>query len=359
MRILVINTTTFRVHGISSVIINYYKAMKKNNSNLKFDFIGSQEIDDRYKKIIDDYSDEYYITKNRRKNLFSYWKLLRDLVKKNDYDVIHIHGNSSLMILDLIPILRVKSKKIVHVHNTQNDFPILNYMLNFLFNLMYDKAVAASKESGEKLFKSQKFEVLKNGIEVEKYKYDQKRRNLERKKIGIPSNAVVFLHVGRFSEQKNHNFLIEIFFEVQKNNPDAHLVLVGNGPKFKEIEEKVGKMGVANVHFLGVTDDIPSLLSMSDAFILPSLYEAFPVIMVEAQANGLPLLVSDNVVKETQISGKVKYISLKDREIWIKSMEKIVVEGVNRVLNNEDIQKIADTGYDIKNNASELLKIYL
>ncbi|QHT61918.1 glycosyltransferase family 1 protein [Paenibacillus lycopersici] len=145
--------------------------------------------------------------------------------------------------------------------------------------------------------------VFPNAIAVEPYASLPPDRRQLRAKLGLPQgDAPLFAHIGRFAEQKNHAFLIDRFAEFAKREPGAGLLLVGDGPKREEIERKVKELGLSEqVAFLGLRSDVPELLGAVDGFVLPSLYEGLGIVLIEAQAAGIPCLVSDAVPEEADL----------------------------------------------------------
>nr|WP_238567179.1 glycosyltransferase [Jejuia pallidilutea] len=163
-------------------------------------------------------------------------------------------------------------------------------------------------------------------------------------------------HVGRFNEQKNHFFLLKIFYEVYKQDNNCVLVLIGDGNLKPKIEKEVANLGIEKqVHFLGLRDNIPELLQGFDLFLFPSLYEGLPVTVVEAQASGLKIVTSSTVTKEVNITGLVTYVNLDTPE----------TEWANTVISNLDydrkntLNNIKEGGYDIHENAKNLQNFYL
>lgn len=157
--------------------------------------------------------------------------------------------------------------------------------------------------------------------------------------------------------QKNHDFLIDIFDEIHKQNPNSILLLIGDGPLKKQIQEKVDKLGLTNsVQFLGLRRDVPDLLQAMDVFVLPSYYEGLPVVGVEAQAAGLPCFFSDAITAETKITDLVSFINLSQTPAnWAQK----IVCCANDFPRTNMHQEIEKSGFDIQNAAKELEKLYI
>lgn len=198
---------------------------------------------------------------------------------------------------------------------------------------------------------------MKNGIEVEKFSYDKAIRKIVRYELDIEDSSTVIGHVGRFNHQKNHHFLIDVFFEVSKENREVYLVLAGDGPLRKEIEEKVQILGLdQRVIFVGVRSDIHCLLQAFDLFIFPSFHEGLPVTLIEAQGAGLPCIISTNITEEVDMElGLVKYLPLDDTNLWINEIGRLSNLSNNRLMSPE---ALTNQGYNIKNTAKYMNNLY-
>ncbi|WP_235427118.1 glycosyltransferase [Cohnella kolymensis] len=159
--------------------------------------------------------------------------------------------------------------------------------------------------------------VLNNAVNVQDFQYNEELRCQARAELGV-GDKLLLGHIGRFNKQKNHDFVIDIFQEVHEKQPESMLVLVGDGPLRASVEKKAARLGLSeHVKFLGVRADIPRLMQGMDLFLFPSLFEGLPVVLVEAQAAGLKCVVSDAITRETDVTGRVDFISLKEPpSVW-------------------------------------------
>lgn len=354
MKILIINTVKFHTNGMSNVIIDFYQNM--NREDISFDFAINEKIEKKYSNVIRENGDRYYILHKRNKNPLVYIRQLTALIEKRHYDIIHIHGNSALMSIELRAIQKSKTnaKVIVHVHNTNCTHPMLNKVLYGYFSKHYDYAVACSDAAGKWLFPNSPYKVLNNGIDEQRFRYQPELRNSLRKEKHLEDKFVI-THVGRFNEQKNHAFLIKIFESIHRIEPNSVLRLIGTGALEQKIRQIVQNSEVAGyITFVGVTDKVELEYQMADVFILPSLYESFGLVNVEAQCAGLPCVISDTVPKEIQITKQVKFLSLQaSPEKWAEAV--LSFQKAPRQSNDD---KVVSHHYSIHHEAKELSNFY-
>lgn len=215
---------------------------------------------------------------------------------------------------------------------------------------------ACGKDAGDWMFGGKQYHVMANAVEVKRYQYKPSVAEKIRNEWNI-SDELLVGHVGRFNPQKNHTFLIDIFYEVQKINPSARLLLVGDGDGKKEIQEKARELGIADhIIFAGVRTDVEEQMQAMDVFVFPSLYEGLPVTMVEAQAAGLPCVISDHVPEECIITNHLVTVQkLTDSpKIWA---EHILERAKSpRISHYDDIKA---HGYDIEEAAKWLQNYYI
>ena len=193
--------------------------------------------------------------------------------------------------------------------------------------------------------------ILNNAVDQRLYMPTQEKRERIRAELGIAKDAFVLGHVGRFMDMKNHDFLLDVFEKVVKQRPEAVLCLVGDGELKKKTAEKAEHLGLAkSVLFLGNRSDVPDVLSAFDMFVFPSVWEGFPLTMIEVQAARLPCLVSDSVSHEVKLTNLVEFLPLETgTEIWV---QKILA------YRKKEYQDICLWQYDIHSVLTELLQLY-
>lgn len=354
-RILITNTIGLGYEGITSVIKNYITAMEREGLDLHF--IAYSETPQTLKQYFGNYGAVYTLP-DRKEQL---WKYLRGLcqVLKRGFDVMHIHGNSGTMLIEvfLAKLFGVK-KVIVHGHSTKTSYPFVNKMLRMPMMWLADECIACSRGSGEWLYGQHPHTVLNNAIELSGFGFRENLREKYRAEFGVKDEFLLG-HIGHFTAQKNHFFLIDIFSEFHKLEPDSKLLLLSDGPRFEQVKAKVAELGLQDaVIFAGRRKDIAGIYSAMDLFVLPSCWEGLPLVMVEAQTNGLPLLVSDVITQDAKCTDRTFYKPLDHGALsWAEQLQQIKNSNYDRTA--DDCDKIAEKGFDIRREAEKLRKIYL
>lgn len=358
MKILMIPTGGMGIDGITSSIMNYYEYL--DHSKVKMTFVVTQIIGDKKSfnniknKIIE--HDDKIIEISRNKNIIMYFIKLLKLIKYNDFDIIHIHGSSSIMAIELLAA-RIGGipTRISHSHNTKCNHNMLNKMLKPLFNKFTTCRLACGKEAGKWLYGNNKFIVINNGVDVQKFSYNYEKRYKMRKELNLENKKVIG-HVGNFNEQKNHNFIIDILSEAINIDSSFHVILIGDGINRAKIENKINENNLKeNITLLGRRTDITDILQAADLMILPSFYEGLPVVVIEWQAAGLKSIVSDYVTSEVRLTELVKFMALEDgAKKWALKIQ----QELNYKRNCEASVILAEEGYDIRISANKLIDIY-
>jgi glycosyltransferase involved in cell wall biosynthesis len=342
--------------GVEAVVMNYYRNIDR--SKIQFDFICDEDSTnipyDEIKKL-----GGKVILIPQYQKVFKYHKKLKQVLKEENYKIVHSHINTlSVFSLFAAKCARVPVR-IAHSHSTTNKKEWKkNLMKQALrpFSKKYATDYFACTEHagrwlfGDRTFERGKVSIINNAIDLDIFKYDEKLRKEKRKKLKIKDDTLVVGHIGRFVAQKNHTFLIDIFNELHKKKKNSILLLIGQGPLMDEIKEKVEILGISDsVKFLGQRDDVNELYNVMDLFLFPSLYEGLGMVLIEAQANGLPCIASTEVPKIADISNNVQFYDLNDSiDIWLKNYE------TNRF---KFICK--NCIYDIKKEAEKLEKYYM
>lgn len=355
-KILMIDTVQFNKNGITTVITSLIDNL--NQSDFSVSLLVNGKIDQTMKEEFANKNVLLYEFPDRKKNLYYYLKLLYRLLSKNKFDIIHIHGNSGTMIFEAMvgKLLHIE-KIIIHCHNNHTNYPIINIILKKFLKFFYTDAIACSKLAGDWLFGKQYYHILKNGIDTQKFIFSYENYLKIRKELQI-SNELVLGHVGLFNYQKNQEFLLNILNELHKRNIPSKLVLIGDGELKTTVKDKIAEMNLTKyVIILSNRDDIYSLLSCMDIFVFPSRWEGFGIALLEAQANGLPCIVSTNVSKEVNVTNTLKYCDLNNLSLWVNKICNTNIS--QRKINSQNnIKLIQKENYDIKNSINLIEKIY-
>lgn len=296
-------------------------------------------------------------------DLVKHSKKIKAFFKEHhDYDVVHLNsGPKNYPVLKYAKKYGIK-KRIAHSHNTnfQSTNTIEKLLGNILKKSMKKYATdlfACSDLAGEWIFgKNEKLTIIPNAIDLNKYGYNHETRMIMREKLEI-ENAVVIGNVGRFATQKNHSRLIDIFYEIQKLNENTVLVIAGTGELIEEVKRQTKDLGIEEkVKFLGFRDDMQNLFQAMDVFLMPSLYEGFPITGVEAQASGLPCVFSDTITRQAAILEETAYIPLEEsNKVWAEKTLNLVGK-VNRETSK---QSLKNKGFDLPDMVKNLESFYV
>lgn len=345
--------------GLETMIMNYYRSIDR--SRVQFDFLVHRDFEADYDKEIQELGGKIYRLPPLNPFGKEYLSKLNAFFKEhNEYKIVHSH----LDCMSAIPLKYAKLNgvpiRIAHSHSS-NQTKDLKYPLKLYYKTKISKQAnklfACSEKAGIWMFgKNADFKVLNNAIDTEKYLFNIDTAQKIRNEFKIKKDTLVIGHVGRFENPKNHSFIIDIFAETLKKNSNSVLLLVGEGSLRKNIEEKVRSLDISDkVIFAGLRSDVNEILQAMDIFLFPSLYEGLPVSIVEAQAAGLPCLISDKVPIECKKTDLVYQMNLSDSSNkWAKKIEEL--SKLNRRNTHREIKK---SGFDIKANAEKLEKFYL
>lgn len=336
--------------------MNYYRQMDRRR--VQFDFLTHRDGEKDYDAEIRALGGRIYHVPPVNPFGGSYLRSLDAFFADHpEYRVVHSH-------LDCMsaPVLRAAKKRgvpvrLAHSHSSSQDKD-LKYPLKLLCKRSIPAQAtglfACGEKAGQWMFGGAGFRVLPNAIDAAAYRADETVRRAVRSELGL-EDAVVLGHVGRFSEPKNHSFLIDLFAAAAEKEPRARLLLIGGGEGRSAIEKKVQALGLADkVLFLGVRGDVYRLLQAMDVFVFPSLYEGLPVSLVEAQAAGLPCVISDRVPRESVLTGGVEQLPLGDAALWAEHVLQAAAVG-----KRDNFDAICAAGFDIAQNARWLEEFYL
>lgn len=361
MKVLMVCTVPTERSGIPNVIINLMGGLTLQMINdLKLGYVSINKPDDSFTDKLTVWGIDNYVVERKISHPLGYVRLLSRIAK--EYDVMHVHGNSATIVLEMIAAkIAGVPIRIAHSHNTTCRMKLIDKLMRPLFYKLCNGRIACGKEAGEWLFGNRDFIILNNGINTDKFKFDFGKRDEIRGKLGV-GNSVMIGHIGNFVSQKNHSFLIEVFYEFHKQNPNSKLLLLGDGPLRDIIQNRVNFLDIASsVIFIGSVKNPNEYMNAMDMIIMPSLFEGLPLSMIEEQCNGLPILASDTISTDSNLTGLVKFKPLKDSAAeWAKEAVKIASVNIrNKEVSDIAIGEIIKCGYSIKDSASQLKTYYI
>ena len=350
--------------GVESVVMNYYRNIDK--SKIQFDFICDEDSTNIPRAEIESMGGRIILIPPYQK-VYKYQKELKKVLKEGQYKIVHSHINA----LSVFPLRAAKKAgipvRIAHSHSTTNKKEWKKNLLKMAlkpFSKVYaTDYFACTEHAGRWLFGDKEFDkgnvyVLNNAIDLDKFKYDEQVRIAKRKELGIDDNTIIIGHAGRFVAQKNHEFIIDVFNEVHRENKNTKLMLIGKGPLEEQIKEKVKQYGLTEaVMFLGQRpEDIHELYQAMDVFLFPSLYEGLGMVAIEAQCSGLPCICSTEVPQIAKVTENIEFIDLKEN---IKKWTKEILLRVNNDRKKDYIEQVGECGYNIKSEVKKLENKYL
>lgn len=342
--------------GIETSVMNYYRNM--NHEKIQYDFINPYEnfyFEDEIKSLGGKVHKVSGFDKPVR-----YIRDVINVIRQGRYDIVNIEMLSAL---NIYPIIAAKMAAvehiIVHSHNSGmggGTVKRLVHHINKIFiNTVADVRWACSKTAADWMF-YRGARIVNNAIDLEKYIYNAHSRRKIRREFKI-GNEFVIGTVGRLMPEKNHKFLIEVIFEILKKDPTAKLLIVGDGPCMQELKLLARSRGVEdNVILAGDRSDTALVYSAMDVFVLPSYFEGLPMVGIEAQASGLPCVLSDAITDELKVTEVVNYLPL---ELLAAEWAQHIMSNKTRLTNKESTRALNESGYNIKLEAKKLENFYL
>ncbi len=326
----------------------------------EFDFLAYDNEEPCFFKELSDLGCKFHFVRSRRKSWFGNAKDIRDLLAREKYDIVHCHLNSLTYITPALEGLKVGAKVIVHSRNggsaIGSSSKILGEINKYRMPWNKVKLVAVSDLAGEWMFgKGRSFTVLNNGLDTSKYKYSETERKTIRKQLEISDDTEVITSIGAFRTQKNHLFMLDIFNEYHKRNPHSLLLLVGEGELEVQIRQKVSDLGIADdVLFTGRRNDVGAILSASDKYLFPSLYEGFPNALLEAETSGLLCVSSSTITKQACLDNCIRVSLDSPVSDWVSALESPAY--ANRI---GCVEMVENAGFGIREEIARLENLYV
>lgn len=351
--------------GIENYILNLYEQIDSNT--LMFDFLCKEDLSNEVVKLIKNRGGKIYTVGTFKKNIFGVWNKLQQIYNNNKYKKIYVNLSYAPTLIYILPSLNNGINKLyIHSHASKDIRLIRHLLFRYLFFEVILKNVncvymGCSKDActwmyGKKISGSKTMHIINNGIKFERFKFSNSKRQEIRLKYNIKHDEFVVGHVGRFSAEKNHKFLVDTFYKFTKSNKKAKLLLVGEGSLLNNVKQQVESLKIADkVIFAGSTNDTGPFYNAMDCFWLPSIYEGLPIVAVEAETNGLPCVFSANIDKHVDIFKYNYFASIKNSEEWINKTRELETFGRNNVTKNE----LTNVGYELSNESNKVIALLL
>jgi glycosyltransferase involved in cell wall biosynthesis len=345
--------------GVASFLMNYFRHIDR--TKISFYFLSNSNITNSYDSEITHLGGEVFNAPYYKDNVFKYFYFVNKIIKNNSFDIIHCHD----FIISIFSLIVARKKgiktRVIHSHSRSIDSPVkkcIVFFSRFLFRLFATDFFACSEEAGHFLFGTRcKPVIINNAIDVNKFRFDENVRRQIRSQLCIGDNYKIIGHVGRFSKEKNHIFLIKVFADILLDDEDCILLLVGEGEKQQDIKNIAVNMKIVDkVIFYGLSNNTAELYSAMDVFVFPSLHEGLGVVGIEAQCAGLPVIASKNIPKQMQISDLVTWLDLNEgSEIWAHK----VLECIKKTERKNMSDIISQAGYNIVLESKKLENKYV
>lgn len=301
------------------------------------------------------------------KSRFNLLKPLKKFLRENAYDVVHIHsGSTSVLAEGAYAAKRAGVKKIiVHSHCAAEKITlkhnIVKFIAGFVLNRCPTHYVACSLVAGQSKFSDKivldKLIILKNGVDLSTFAFNGGVRLDMRKKLGFADDEIVLGHVGRFSYQKNHAFLLSVLKVLIEGDAKARLLLIGSGETMDDVVRESRLQGLYDsITFAGNVNNVNDYLQAMDVFLLPSRFEGLPIVGVEAQAAGLPCIFSDKITNEVNLTKNVCYLPIDGDSAPAWARQALSFSALERV---DNAAVLKESGFDVNDTAEKLRQIYL
>lgn len=345
--------------GLEQIIMNWYRSVDR--SKIQFDFVAEEGVGsgDHEAEIRALKGRIFYVPRYTSINPVAYaQKWYQLLAAHPEWRVIHAHHTTPAPIY--LMVARVMGRTcIAHSHTTDNQRSIkavARRLLGRPLNVIAHKRLACGVDAGRAMFGTDHFEVIPNSINMKEFAFSLESRKAVRADLKIDDSLVIG-HVGRFTDVKNHAHVVRVFEELLGRLPTARLLLIGEGPLRMETERLVHLSGLdEKVQFLGSRADIGRIMAAMDVFLLPSLYEGLPVTLVEAQANGLPCVISSSITDEVRLTPHVMGVDLDAPiEEWVAAVVSAPIGLDDRVAAAE---KLRGGAYDVDQAVERVSNLY-
>lgn len=343
--------------GAENFIVNLYRNIDRKA--IQFDFLlYEQPSEKNFYEEVEGLGAQIYYAPSKKKGFRRNFEAIKKVVKQNKYQIVWKHTDNCFAGIDVIAAkLGGAERLILHSHNTRcNGLQrLLHYICKPIVNSIVTNRFACGEQAGKWLYGKKEFITIANGIDIKRFCFCPETRMTYRQELQLEDKFVIG-NIGRFVPEKNHSFMIEIFREISTRQDNVILLLAGEGEQLDNIYKKVARLGLEDkVFFLKTRKDIPEIMQAMDLLCMPSVFEGFPMVLIEAQAAGLPCVVSDVITREVDVTGNLRFVSLNEGvQVWGDVIEHL--PNVDRVKTAEVVKK---AGYDAKDVALEIQRMFI
>lgn len=331
--------------GMENFVMNVYENINKDIFH--FDFAENVVKENGYDERIKELGGKVFVLPRLTKHPIKNLRMLGELVKREQYDIVVRHTSNALIAPQLWAAKKAGAITVCHSHSTTDPMKLIHYIGKFFLRFWADKCIACSLDAGKWMYGSRKFTVLKNGIDISKFSFDEKKKSDIYEEFNLYGKHV-YGHIGNYLEVKNHTFLLDVFNELLKIDENAVLFCLGEGNLRPDIEKKISALGLeSKVYLTGMRKDADKFMSAFDVLIFPSIFEGLPLTLIEAQISGLKILMSDTITDDVIVTdGLVHKESLNNSALmWAKAAYEYKQHNNNRECQIDNIRKC---GYDLK-----------
>ncbi|WP_077858234.1 glycosyltransferase [Clostridium sp. BL-8] len=357
--------------GIQAFILNINKNINLNKVSFDYVVYRNEDTSEFYDENVKEMGGEIIcLPENHGIKRIKSFIDLYNFQKNKKYHIVHIHGDRAKSFFEAVALRFCKTPVIIiHSHNDRMSKDKKLYYIHLgiqsiikhLWKYVVNYEFACSNNAAKWLFskadvKDSKVRVINNGIDEKKFIYNEETRQRYRKKLKL-EDKFVLMHVGRFTYQKNHDFLIDVFNSVRSKCSNAILLLIGEGELKEEVIKKVKSLNLeGKVIFYGLSNEIYNILQAADIFVFPSYYEGLPVVGVEVQAAGLMTIASDSISDEIKITNYWNSVSLnKSPKEWAE----IILKYKDGYIRKDTSEEIRNAGFSVSVIAKKLQDLYI
>lgn len=347
-------------NGTEMFMMNVLRSIDRNLFHIDFCITNGEITPNR--KEAESLGCKVFVLPSRRENFIKSAIAFTNFFRKHgaEYNAIHWNGGnlSSILVFILawfykipVRIVHAHSSSAVGLHNR-----VLHNLNRRLIPYLCNRLFACSPEASRFFYRSNPSVIINNGIDVNKFDYNLDVRKRVRNDLRIADDTILLGHVGRFDDNKNHAFMLDLFESFHREHVNSAFVFVGNGITFNKIKEEAAQKGLQDfIIFTGSRNDVNELMQAMDCFIMPSKFEGLPFVLIEAQCAGLPCVISDTISKEVNITDNVHFVSLSsDAQNWSLIINNVLLNTTRESKANVIIKK----GFSITDTVSTLQDIY-